>query len=177
MTPEIIQEIPTGGDPMLEAVKWIGTMALIVLAGAAPVMAYIRKANADSAANAKDEAATTLYEQLQEQIKRMSDDLRTLTGEKNRLFEEWVALKAKAEYQEKRINELAHADAVIRKLRDLLAEKEKEISTHEKENRKLMTEMLAMKDRIHTLEIRLSEDEKQFCSDCPRLKKNLKQES
>ncbi len=171
MTPENIQNIPTGGDPVLEVIKWLGAFVAIVLIGAAPVMTYIRRANSDSAANAKDEAAATLYEQLQEQIKRLGEDVRVLTTEKNELFKEWAALKAKAEYQDKRLNELANADVVIRKLRDSLAEKEREVSTHEKENRKLMTEMLAMKDRIHTLEIRLSEDEKQFCSDCPRFKK------
>ena len=172
MLPDVIQEIPTGGDPFLDVLKWIVDSVTLILVLGSTIISYIKiSRDNDSVEDAKDGAEILLYSQLQEQLKRMDEDVQELTQQKNRLFEEWATLKVRSEYQEKKLNELSKSDAVIRKLRETLAEKDKELVVREKENKKLTRDILDMKDRIHHLELRLAEDEKKFCTTCPSFKK------
>jgi len=170
MPPELLQEIPTGGDPFLDALKWIVIAVTLILVFGTSILTYIKnsKQGTDPVEHAKDDAEIMLYSQLQEQLKRMDDDVKELTNQKNRLFEEWAILKVKSEYQEEKLNELSKSDAIICNLRETLVEKGKEITSREKENKKLTHDILDMKDRIHHLEMRLTEDEKSMCTSCPR---------
>ena len=98
----------------------------------------------------------------------MAEDVKQLTSEKNKLFEEWVILKTKSEYQDKKISELYDADAMIHKLRESLNLKDELLAARDAENITLMAEMMDLKDRIYHLEMRLTEDEKAMCASCPR---------
>ena len=170
MSPELLQEIPTGGDPFLDALKWIAIAATLILVFGTSVMTYIKnsKQGADPVEHAKDDAEIMLYSQLQEQIRHMAEDVKQLTSEKNKLFEEWVILKTKSEYQDKKISELYDADAMIHKLRESLNLKDELLAARDAENITLMAEMMDLKDRIYHLEMRLTEDEKAMCASCPR---------
>ena len=166
VTVEAVQNIPTGGDPVLETLKWIAVFVVIVMIGAAPVMSYLRKFKADSAASAKDDASVTLYNQLQEQIRRLSDDVTLLVSEKNKWFEEATSLRIRAAEQERRIEALVESENINRRLRERLDEKDRVIASRDAENRQLMLEMLSLKDRLHSLELRLAQDEEKFCEKC-----------
>jgi len=172
MLPEAIQSMPTGGDPFLDVLKWIVVAVTLIVVSGSTIISYIKSAKGnDSVEVAKDDAEILLYSQLQEQLRRMDEDVQELTHQKNRLFEEWATLKVRSEYQEKKLNELSKSDAIICKLRETLVEKDKDIALRDKENKKLMRDILDMKDRIYHLEMRLAEDEKKFCNNCPTLKK------
>jgi len=173
MSPEVLQEIPTGGDPFLDALKWIVIAVTLILVFGTSILTYIKnsKQGSDPVEHAKDDAEIMLYSQLQEQIRSMAEDVKQLTSEKNKLFEEWVILKTKSEYQDKKISELYDADAMIRKLRESLSSKDHQLALRDAENIKLMAEMMDLKDRIYHLEMRLTEDEKAMCASCPRKSK------
>jgi predicted RNase H-like nuclease (RuvC/YqgF family) len=156
---ETLQSIPTGGDPVLEAVKWFAAVFAILLVVGAPVMAYLRKFKIDAAASAKDDAAATLYHQLQEQILRTSEDVRLLVTEKNKWFEEAAILRATVEEQKRKLADLAEGEKLIMVLRKKLDDKDEE-------NRQLVGELMSMKDRLHVLELRLARDERDFCDGC-----------
>ena len=137
-------------------------MIVIVLFSAAPVMAWVRKVKSESSASAKDDASITLYEQLQKQIKQNGDDIRELISEKNRYFEEALTLRQKVAEYAARQKDFDQSLTLIQKLRDRLDEKDAIIVERDAENRRLLMDMSGLKDRIHSLEMRLGRDEERF---------------
>lgn len=182
MTPsiEVINEIPVGNDPFLLALKWIAVLVVIIMAGAAPVMMYLRRFKSDAVANTRDDAAITLYEQLQAQIKQNSEDIKTLVSEKNKWFEEATRLKSESEITQTKLKVLEDAEItikslcqkldqyenVIQDLRKRLDEKDETLRTRDLEIRDLLRDMMSLKDQMHHLEARLRLDEKKFCQGC-----------
>lgn len=182
MTPsiEVINEIPVGNDPFLLAFKWIAILVLMIMAGAAPVMMYLRKFKSDAVANTKDDAAITLYEQLQAQIKQNSEDIKTLVAEKNKWFEEATRLRSESELTQTKLKVLEEAEitikslctkldqyeGVITDLRKRLDEKDELLRKRDTEIRDLLRDLMTLKDQMHQLEARLRLDEEKFCSGC-----------
>lgn len=155
---DVIAKIPTGGDPILDAVKWLAVLIVLVLLSAAPFMAWMRKMKKDSSDSAKDDASITLYEQLQAQIKQNGDDIRELMVEKNRYFEEALTLRQKVAEYVARQKDFDQALLLIEKLRTKLDEKDAKILLRETENLKIINDMAEIKDQIHRIEFRLASE-------------------
>lgn len=161
-----LANLPVSDDPLINGLKWIGVAVALVLAAAAPIMAYIRKFKEDAAANSKDDAAITLYNQLQEQIRQNAEDIRKLSEDRDKWQRQATELQLDYGRLQQRMLALEEAEATIKTLRERLEEKEGIISARDAENRQLIIEIMGLKDRIHSLEIRLTQDEEKFCDGC-----------
>lgn len=159
---EAVAKIETGGDPVLESVKWIAVAVAGVMAAATPLMYYVRKFNADRAADARDGAEAALYSSLGEQVSSLKRQLDELYSTHSALVldhAKTVARLAKVEEYEATIESmktrLAEKDS-------MLIEKDAEIRREREHNRKLTMEVISLKDRISTLERRILEDEARY---------------
>ncbi len=164
--PTAIQAIPDGGDPFLMGAKWFGLVVAALLVGAAPVMLYLRKYHVDHLANSRDAATAEVYETLRQQIRDHGDQIHRLNEERAVLQAESLSLRARIvelegkEHQLNRLKaQLDDSEALIVRLKDKLDCKDEVLEKLAGENRQLITEIMALKDRVHELELRLSRDE------------------
>ena len=164
--PTVINAIPDGGDPFLLGVKWFGLVVAALLVGAAPVMLYLRKYHVDHLANSRDAATAEVYETLRQQIRDHGDQIHRLSEERVVLQAESLSLRARVmelEAKEQQLHrlkaQLDENEALIVRLKDKLDCRDEVMDKLASENRQLITEILALKDRVHELELRLSRDE------------------
>lgn len=164
MTPEqtaeaISKAASQSGDPVFAGLAWVLGVLLMVLALAKPFMGLVRQYRSDKADNARDDADASVFQRLREEVERNSRDIRALIDEKNMYQKRTIELEAE-------INKLKESEAAIQRMKEKLDEKDRTISAQDRENRGLMREIIELKDRLHRLELRLSQDEKEFCRDC-----------
>ena len=164
--PAAITAIPDGGDPFLMGVKWFGLVVAAFLVGAAPIMLYLRKYHVDHVANSRDAATAEVYETLRQQIRDHGDQIHRLNEERATLQAETLSLRARIvelegkEHQLNRLKaQLDDSEALIARLKEKLDGKDELLEKLSTENRQLITEIMALKDRVHELELRLSRDE------------------
>ena len=146
-------------DPVYAAMFWSFGLVMILIAMAKPIMAVLRQYKTNKVDNARDSAEETFYLRLKEEIDLNSHDIRQLIDEKNKWHEEAIELRA-------RVQQLEQCEIAMSKMTKKLDEKEQLIRDRDDENRRLMLEILQLKDRLHQLELRLAEDEKNFCAHC-----------
>ena len=165
--PAAITAIPDGGDPFLMGVKWFGLVVAAFLVGAAPIMLYLRKYHVDHVANSRDAATAEVYETLRQQIRDHGDQIHRLNEERATLQAESLSLRARIvelegkEHQLNRLKaQLDDSEALIARLKEKLDGKDELLEKLSTENRQLITEIMALKDRVHELELRLSRDER-----------------
>lgn len=108
-------------------------------------------------------ASGTLYAQLAEQVKDMKNELDKVYADKHKQAEELLRVKARVEHLEK-------AESMVGTLKKKLDEKDRIIAERDARIASLTEEVLRMKDRVHHLELRLAQDEKEFCKGCPSAK-------
>ena len=164
--PAVIQTIPDGGDPFLLGAKWFGLVVAALLVGTAPVMLYLRKYHVDHLANARDAATAEVYETLRQQIRDHAEQIHRLSEERTVLQADSLNLRARIlelegkEQQMQRLKaQLDESEVLIGRLKDKLDRKDEVMNQLAGENRQLITEILALKDRVHELELRVSRDE------------------
>lgn len=142
---EAIKIAAANGDSVIDTLKWIGGFGMTLLVIALPIMNYVRKYSMDKAANSKDEAASTLYEQLQRRLQDNEKDIRELIKEKNKYFEECATLRYKVE-------KLTEYENTIESMKKRLDAKDTLLAEANIENRKLLREIIDLKERISDLE-------------------------
>ena len=81
----LIPTTPTD-DPFISFLKWVSVIALVLLVGAKPVMAYVRQQNDVSNQNKKDDAEGALYTHLAEQVREYRKLADTALNERNNLL-------------------------------------------------------------------------------------------
>lgn len=145
------------GDPVYASLFWVMGLILLVIAIARPVMGVIRQYKTDKAENARDSADEAVYLRLKQEVERNSSDIRKLIDEKNKWHEEAIELRA-------RVQQLEQCEEAVSRMNEKLDEKDRQIRDRDDENRRLMLEILQLKDRLHQLELRLAEDDKKFCA-------------
>lgn len=96
-----------------------------------------------------------LYQQLSEMVQKQRTELDNLYNERKVLQEQWFELKHKVE-------NLEGCERTVDVLKQKLDEKDKIIADRDSRIAGLLEELLKMKDRVHSLELRLARDEKQF---------------
>lgn len=167
MNPEIVQQAAQKAqeaalqsqDPVLVGLGWVFAVILMLIAIAKPVMGILRQYQTNKADGAKDGADAALFKQLQQQIEVNAKDIRQLIDDRNHWHEEYLTLKS-------RVAHLEGCEAAMDRMKAKLDQKDIELRERDAENRHLMLEIIQLKDRLHALELRLSEDEKSFCSNC-----------
>lgn len=144
------------------AVGWLGAVVVGLLAVAKPLMHYVRAYNQDKAANAQSGAdaalsgaASAMYTQLQQQIAQNAEDIRALVREKNEWFQKAMELTA-------RVAKVEEYERTIQSMKARLEEKDLLLAERDAERVALMREIIALKDRLHELELRVVRDEERL---------------
>lgn len=159
-TAEIIQQAAqNSNDPIFAGLAWVLGVIVLLIAIAKPIMGMVRQYQSNRAESAKDGADEALYKQLKEQIEINSRDIRNLIDERNRWHEEAINLRS-------RVTQLEEAKLTIERMKQKLDEKDELLRERDAENRRLMYEIIQLKDRLHLLELRLADDEAKFCATC-----------
>jgi len=191
MAIDAVSALPVENDPVLSTLKWIAVAFGIILAAAAPIMAYLRKYKQHILASHVDEAGIALYEQLKEQIRKNSEDIERLVQEKNKWFEEATKLRYEVEYMRRRLELLEEAEKTIQVMTEKLEEAEKtiqEMSAKLKEyeaviaeqrsrlderneaillsNKDVLFRLANLQNSLRNMEERIRIDEEMICQGC-----------
>lgn len=104
----------------------------------------------------------TLYNQLSERVQAQSEELNKqrleidrVFSQRNELYDEVIKLKAKVAHLESVETSNSELRETIELLKRKLSEKDKIIEEKGLKNTELLSEIMQLKDRIHTLELRL----------------------
>ena len=109
-----------------------------------------------------------LYEQLKEQLVMAQAEIHTLKSEMGVIYASRNTLSTDVVRLMTRIEVLEECEESVATLKNRLDSKDIQLESSIIENRNLMREILQLKDRIHDLEMRLSNDEAKFCVGCDR---------
>lgn len=96
-----------------------------------------------------------LYQQLSEMVQKQRTELDTMYIQRNVLQEQMFELRAKVE-------KLEGCESTVEVLKKKLDEKDQIIAERDTRITKLLEDLMQMKDRVHSLELRLAKDEAQF---------------
>lgn len=158
----LVQATHASPDPVYYGMGWVLGFVVIVIALARPIMSMARMYQANKASGARDGADTALYNQLKEQIEVNSKDIRTLIEERNKYHEESLNLKI-------RVGQLEEAEKAVARMKEKLDFKDELLRKRDEENRRLMMEIIDLKDRLHALELFMAGDKAKFCANCERV--------
>jgi len=169
-TADVLQAVPTiataatntdtySANPFLMALTFLLCGVLIAMAIAKPIMGMWREYKSGHVTEARVMAETSLYQQLQEQIKHNTESILRLEEEKN-------AVLVKAHLLETEVAKLIVFEDMVKYLREQLALKQKQIEAKDAQLEQFMGVISELKDRLHALELRLLEDERSICGRC-----------
>lgn|SRR5574343_1237333 len=100
-----------------------------------------------------------LYQQLSEMVQKQRQELDTMYIQRNVLQEQVFELRSKVEH-------LESCEGTIEILKKKLDLKDQIIAERDIRITKLLEDLMQMKDRVHSLEMRLKIDEDKFCNGC-----------
>lgn len=124
--------------------------------------------------NSSKEASTqiSLYTQLSEQVRLQSEEIKQQRLEIERVMQGRIELQDKLNELKIQVSQLESVEAnndklreTIEVLKDRLDEKDMIIRDRDSRIANLIREILAMKDRVHNLELRLKSDEMRNAAD------------
>mgnify|MGYP001326755993 CR=1 FL=1 len=165
LTPEI-QQLAIKGmqdvsqiDPIFMGLGFVLALVIVLLAVAVPIITLVKSIEDSRTDASKANAETALYEQLRMQIDKNSSDIQKLSAEKD----EWYR---KALHLEKEVDRLKLFEESVNNMRQRLDEKDTIIARKDLMLEELNRTIAGLKDKIHSLEIRLTQDEQRFCDNC-----------
>lgn len=187
---EVANSIPTNGDTVLEAAKWVFFLVILLGAGSVPFMMLLRKRNKDSNENKVESAmagaSSSLYNHLSSQLEEYRKSAQNATRDRDEMLiritrlesmseqfelskQSVDRLKVKLDLKDQEIRSLIAAAAEERAafLAVLLA-KDKEIDARDER-------ITQLENAVHDLEIRLVRDENRqiIAASCPFITKSL----
>jgi predicted RNase H-like nuclease (RuvC/YqgF family) len=146
-------------DPLIVGLLFVLAAVIVLAAIAKPMMGLYREYKRTGTEGAKAEAESVLFTQLNQQLTLHGQAIERLENERNSLMNKTVQL-------EKEVDRLKTFEQMVDSMKTRLNEKDAIIEQRNGEVRNLMRTILDMKDRLHALEMRLIQDEQQFCRDC-----------
>lgn len=149
-------------DPVIMAAKWIALLMLLVLMGAAPMMNLARRFRADRASNAIDEAAKTLYEQLNDHLRKLESEVKSLRDENESLRKLVKSYEQDIDRFRVIVDECESHKKRANNLQELVLVKDTRIRELEERNTQLERRVEALSARIQTLEERITVDEERM---------------
>jgi predicted RNase H-like nuclease (RuvC/YqgF family) len=146
-------------DPIFMGLGFVLALVIVLLAIAVPIITLVKSIKDSRTDASKANAETALYEQLRAQIDKNSSDIEKLASERD----EWYR---KALHLEKEVERLKMFEASVNNIRTRLDEKDTIIARKDLMLEDLNKTIASLKDKIHSLEIRLTQDEQRFCDNC-----------
>jgi len=159
----VIPKITSSDDPIITGLTFTLAVVIILVAISRPIMSLVREKSSTAVNSAKASAESVLFEQLQHQIKLNTEAIDKLLIERNALFEKSVRLEFE-------VQRLQSFETHFETMKARLEEKDRIIEERDLEIKKLNKHILQMTERIHSLEMRLLQDERLLCikeNDCP----------
>ena len=139
-------------DPVVSSLLFVFIIVIVLFLLAKPLMSLVKDAKGLPSAESKMKAEESLFNQLREQVIANQEAIKLLNSEKDKWFET-------AHQLEKDVERLKQFESMVEVMKKKLNEKDKIIADQNAENKRLMFELLQLKDRIHELELRLTRDE------------------
>ena len=146
-------------DPVFLGLGYVLGVILILIAITTPIISLVKSFKDAKTEAYKASAETALYEQLRAQIDKCSADISKLSSERD----EWYR---KALHLEREVERLKTFEQSVNSMRVRLDEKDNIIAKKDLMLEELNRTIALLKDRIHGLEIRLTQDEQRFCESC-----------
>ena len=140
-------------DPIISSILFVFLIIVLLVIFAKPLMSLVKDAKGLNAAEAKMQAEESLYDQLRKQVEANQIAIEKLNLEKEKWFD-------KAHELEMEVKRLQHFEQMVEIMKRKLDEKDEIIAAQNAENKRLMHEILQLKDRIHELELRLKKKKK-----------------
>lgn len=106
-----------------------------------------------------ENASGVLYAQLSERVTKQQEELDKVTRERNEFFSKLTTLEAQ-------VAGLEDTKRIFDVLKGRLEQKDQIIAERDARIVSLTREVMSLKDRIHSLELRLQADEREFCRAC-----------
>lgn len=163
---DAVAKIETGGDPVLESIKWIVAAVICVLGFSVPIMQVIRKFNSDRTADARDSAESSLFSKMEQRLKAQEEQINSLQSALDATRATHAEITLKYAQAMARIEKVEQYEAVINELKQSLARKNKllddkdaDLRKERDHNRELTSEISKLKDRVAEMEARLAKDE------------------
>ena len=144
---EIAKAVANGNDGNL--IGGVVVIVLIAIPLVIKMLSWSRETNANGA----------LYAQLSEQVGKLKEELDKVYAAKHQQTEELFKLRARVEL-------LEQTESMVDVLKKKLDEKDQIIAERDARISALTSEVLQMKDRVHHLELRLAQDEREFYRTC-----------
>ena len=113
-----------------------------------------------------DNAHGGFYEQLHDQIRELRDEIKGCRAEMESVYKERNVLKEQVVGLQHRVEKIEECEKMVTTMKERLAQKDMTIGDLIAENKRLMHEILQLKDRLHHLELRVTQDEAKFCHEC-----------
>jgi len=135
-------------------------VAVLLVAILNPLISLFKNIKKTGADASKSDAESTLYDQLQKQIIQNTQSIEMLYLEKS----EW---HKKALELEVEVNNLRHYKEMMTSMKERLDKKDAIIEEQLGTIRSLNATIIEMKDRMHSLEMRMLREEHARCIECP----------
>lgn len=146
-------------DPLFIGLGYVLALIIILIAITTPIISIVKSIKDAKTEAYKASAETALYEQLRTQIDKCSADIAKLSAERDEWYRTALNL-------EREVERLKSFEKSVNNMRGRLDEKDNIIAKKDLLLEELNKTITALKDRIHTLELRLTQDEQRFCESC-----------
>jgi predicted RNase H-like nuclease (RuvC/YqgF family) len=149
------------GDPTISTLAFVLAIVVIAVAIAKPIMSIVRDWKISGVDSQKAESEVSLYEQLRQHLMTLANEVEKLRVERNVWYEKSLELEVE-------VKRLQLFEQSFNSMKTRLEDKDKAIQERDTEIRSLTRTILEMKDRLHSLELRLQQDEKKIadCTTC-----------
>lgn len=150
---ELLQKISSSNGIFVNTSTLLIYVVVLIVAVSRPLLSLLKEFKNTAKDNSKSDAESALYKQLQQQILSNTQAIESLFMEKTKYQEKSFRLELE-------VNELKQYKEMITSMKLRLDEKDRIIEIKINEIKDLTNTILEMKDKLHSLELRVIEDER-----------------
>lgn len=158
-TSQLLVEAARSSDPLFSGLAFIIVVVVLLAIVSKPLIGMINDYKQTNVISARADAESKLYEQLKDQISTNSKDIMLLKQERDSEARRAQILEDEIERLEGEIEKLKRFETMVKELQGQVKEKDIIIAERNEEIRKLTRQIIDLKDRVHSLELRLTRDE------------------
>lgn len=159
-TNQLLVEAAKSSDPLFSGLAFIIVVVILLAIVSKPLIGMINDYKQTNVISARADAESKLYEQLRDQISQNSKDIAILKQERDSESRRAQTLEDEIERLENEIEKLKRFETRVKELQTEVQAKDAIISERNAEIRTLTRQIIDLKDRVHSLELRIARDEK-----------------
>lgn len=159
VTSQAVSQVAQSPDPMWVGLSFVLAIVILVVAIARPIMGLFKDFKQVKVDDAKTDAESTLYDQLQGQILANTTAISMLETQRTSLLQKTINLEGE-------VRRLQIFEGMVADLKHSMSQQQATIDLKDKQIIEFMTVILQLKDQVHKLELRLLQDERDVCLTC-----------